>query len=89
MPLGEPGGHWLQWGRDPIKRVAAMRPCLAAGVCWDVGVEVGFGIGCAGAHISSVTCHMSHIYIYIYIYLFYKVVNLVVGGYVINGAYPV
>ena len=53
MPLGEPGGHWLQWGRDPMKRTAAMRPCLAAGVCRDVGVEFGFGIGCAGAHVSS------------------------------------
>ena len=35
-----------------MERAAAMRPCLAAGVCWDVGVEVGFGIGCAGAHVS-------------------------------------
>ena len=29
-----------------------MRPCLAACMCRDVGVEVGFGIGCAGAHVS-------------------------------------
>ena len=35
-----------------MKRAAAMRPCLAAGVCRDVGVEVWFGIGCAGAHVS-------------------------------------
>ena len=29
-----------------------MWPCLDAGVCWDVGVKVGFGIGCAGVHVS-------------------------------------
>ena len=34
-----------------MKRAAAMQPCLAAGVCRDVGDEVGFG--CAGAQVSS------------------------------------
>ena len=27
-------------------------PCLAAGVCRDDGTKIGFGIGCAGAHVS-------------------------------------
>ena len=35
-----------------MKRVAGTRPCLAAGLCRDVGAEVGFGMGCASAHIS-------------------------------------
>ena len=28
-----------------------MRPCLVV-VCRDIGPEIGFGIGCAGAHVS-------------------------------------
>ena len=44
-------------------------------------------------HMSRVTCQMSHffyIYMYIYIYIFflYKVVELIGGGSVINGATP-
>ena len=50
-------------------------------------------------HVSCVTCHVSHItrffliYTYIYIFCLFKksdkVVELVGGGSVINGAYPV
>ena len=55
-------------------------------------------------HMSRVTCHMSHvtchmsqfyfIFIYIYVYIFFfffsdKMVKLIGGGSVINGAYPV
>ena len=35
-----------------MKRVAGTRPCLAAGLCRDVGAKAGFGMGCASAHIS-------------------------------------
>ena len=39
-------------------------------------------------HVSHVTCHMSHVtYIYFF-FFFYKVVKLVGGGSVINGATP-
>ena len=37
-------------------------------------------------HMSGVTCQVSHV---TYFYFFYKVVELVGGGSVINGAYPV
>ena len=40
-------------------------------------------------HLSCVTCHLSNVKIYIhFLYLFNKVVELVGGGSVINGAYP-
>ena len=38
--------------------------------------------------MSPVTCHMSNVIIF-FSFLFYKVVKLVGGGSVINGAYPV
>ena len=41
------------------------------------------GVAC---QVSGVTCHMSHFILFLF--LFYKVVKLVVGGSVINGANP-
>ena len=58
MDTGTGGFSRIQWGRDPMKRAAAMRPCLASAVCRDVGVKVGFGIGCAGAHVSTEVIHL-------------------------------
>ena len=49
-------------------------------------------------HMSGVRCQVSDVFIFIYIYFFWgggggggvdKVVKLVTGGSVINGAYPV
>ena len=38
-------------------------------------------------HISHVMCHISHITCHLFLYFFfYKVVNLVGGGFIINGA---
>ena len=39
-------------------------------------------------HVSHVTCHMLHVTCHIF-FFFYKVVKLIGGGSVINGAYPV
>ena len=39
-------------------------------------------------HVSHVMCHISHVTIFFIFYFFYKVVNLVVVGSVINGATP-
>ena len=38
-------------------------------------------------HVSHVMCHLSHVMCQIF--FFYKVVKLIGGGSVINGAYPV
>ena len=37
-------------------------------------------------HVSRVTCHISH---FIFLFFLDKVVKFIVGGSVINGAYPV
>ena len=39
-------------------------------------------------HVSIVTCHMSHINLIFFFFFFDKVVKLIGGGSVINGAYP-
>ena len=47
-------------------------------------------MSCVMCHMSHVTCYMSHVTVYIYIYIsFYKVVELIGEGSVINGRYPV
>ena len=40
-------------------------------------------------HVSHVTCQLSHVIFFLFIKKFDKVVELVGGGSVINGAYPV
>ena len=40
-------------------------------------------------HVSPVTCHLSHVTCFLLFVFFDKIVELVSGGSVINGAYPV
>ena len=40
-------------------------------------------------HVSHITCHMSHVTIFFFLFFSDKVVKLIGGGSVINGAYPV
>ena len=40
-------------------------------------------------HVSHVTCHMSHVTIFFVCFFLHKVVKLIGGGSVINGAYPI
>ena len=59
--------------------------------------HVMFHVPCVICHVSPVTCHVSQVtctktktnIIYIFCFFFYKLVELVVGRLVINGAYPV
>ena len=49
-------------------------------------------VSCVMCHVSRVTCHVSHITCQDFLFLFFfsdKVVKLIGGGSVINGAYPV
>ena len=55
-------------------------------------------VSCVMCHVSRVMCHLSHVKIYFFyiLYIFFyplkkmdRVVELVGGGSVINGAYPV
>ena len=47
-------------------------------------------MSCVMCHMSRVTCYMSHVTCHFFLLLFLdKVVKLIGGGSVINGAYPV
>ena len=45
-------------------------------------------VSCVLFHMSGVTCHLSHVTWHIFLLLFYKLVELVGRGSVINGATP-
>ena len=70
-----------------------MRECLSNTIC-HVSI-VTCHVSPVMCHMSHVTCHLSHVKIFFF-YIFFnplnifdKVVELVGGGSVINGAYPV
>ena len=67
------------------KAMLKTKECSPPTTCHMSGADVRF-------QVSGVTCHMSgvtYFFIFIFIYFLDKVVKLVGGGSVINGAYPV
>ena len=51
--------------------------------------HVACHVSCVTCHISRVPCHVSHVTCHFFFLFFYKVLKLIGGGSVINGAYPV
>ena len=52
MSLGKLSGHWFHQVRVPGRRAPVVLDCRHE---MALGTNVGFGIGCAGAHISNDT----------------------------------
>ena len=78
--------HAVNKGRVPKKHIEKRTPChlgLTPPPLLREWGHVTCHISHVTCHLSRVTCHMSHFFLF-----FYKVLELIGGGSVINGAYP-